>query len=94
MRLPPKMILGSSQGVAVSPMRSTALAFLALLGSSAAHAQSVESFYRSRTINLVVGYSVGGGYDIHGQVLARHLGNAMLSADFERIARASNSDPF
>jgi hypothetical protein len=38
-------------------MRSTALAFLALLGIPAAHAQSVESFYRSRTINLVVVYS-------------------------------------
>ena len=55
-------------------MRSTALAFLALLGTSAAQAQSVESFYRGHTINLVVGYSVGGGYDIHGRVLARHLG--------------------
>ena len=41
-------------------MRSLVLALLALLGTSAAQAQSVESFYRGRTINLVVGYSVGG----------------------------------
>jgi tripartite-type tricarboxylate transporter receptor subunit TctC len=39
-----------------------------------AHAQSVESFYRGRTVTIVVGYSVGGGYDILGRVLARHLG--------------------
>jgi tripartite-type tricarboxylate transporter receptor subunit TctC len=58
-------------------MRTTALAFLAVLGTSAAQAQSVESFYRGRTINLVIGYSVGGGYDIHGRVLARHLGKHM-----------------
>ena len=55
-------------------MRSLVLALLALLGVTASQAQSVESFYRGRTINLVVGYSVGGGYDIHGRVLARHLG--------------------
>jgi tripartite-type tricarboxylate transporter receptor subunit TctC len=55
-------------------MRTTALAFLALLGATAAQGQSVESFYRGRTISLVIGYSVGGGYDIHGRVLARHLG--------------------
>src|ERR1700730_14233357 len=57
-----------------SPMRSLVLALLALLGATASQAQSVESFYRGRTINLVIGYSVGGGYDIHGRVLARHLG--------------------
>ena len=56
-------------------MRSpTLFALLAALAATPAHAQSVESFYRGRTINLVVGYSVGGGYDIHGRVLARHLG--------------------
>jgi tripartite-type tricarboxylate transporter receptor subunit TctC len=55
-------------------MRMPALAFLALLGAAPAQGQSVESFYRGRTVSLVIGYSVGGGYDIHGRVLARHLG--------------------
>jgi tripartite-type tricarboxylate transporter receptor subunit TctC len=45
-----------------------------LLGTAPAQAQSVESFYRGRTISLVIGYSVGGGYDLHGRLLARHLG--------------------
>jgi tripartite-type tricarboxylate transporter receptor subunit TctC len=37
-------------------------------------AQSVEGFYRGRTLTIVVGYTVGGGYDAHARVLARHLG--------------------
>jgi tripartite-type tricarboxylate transporter receptor subunit TctC len=50
------------------------LALLALFGAAAAQAQTAEDFYRGRTINLVIGYSVGGGYDLHGRMLARHLG--------------------
>jgi tripartite-type tricarboxylate transporter receptor subunit TctC len=50
------------------------LTALALALVSAAHAQSVESFYRGRTVTVVVGYTVGGGYDVLARVLARHLG--------------------
>jgi tripartite-type tricarboxylate transporter receptor subunit TctC len=32
------------------------------------------SFYRGKTITVVVGYSAGGGYDIYARTLARHLG--------------------
>jgi tripartite-type tricarboxylate transporter receptor subunit TctC len=54
------------------PLTAMLLACLAVTG--AARAEPVEDFYRGRTLNLVVGYSVGGGYDIHGRLLARHLG--------------------
>jgi tripartite-type tricarboxylate transporter receptor subunit TctC len=37
-------------------------------------ANSVEDFYKGKTINLVIGYSVGGGYDLYGRLLARHIG--------------------
>jgi tripartite-type tricarboxylate transporter receptor subunit TctC len=47
---------------------------LALALVSTAHAQSVENFYRGRTVTIVVGYSVGGGYDVLARVLARRLG--------------------
>ena len=53
------------------------LAGIIALGAAlagAAQAQPVESFYRGRTVTIVVGYSVGGGYDAHARVLARHLG--------------------
>lgn len=37
-------------------------------------AQSVADFYRGRNITLVIGFSVGGGYDLYARLLARHLG--------------------
>lgn len=41
--------------------------------SSSGHAQSVEDFYRGKIINLIIGYSVGGGYDLYGRLLSRHI---------------------
>jgi tripartite-type tricarboxylate transporter receptor subunit TctC len=38
------------------------------------HAQSVEEFYRGKTVNLIIGYSVGGGYDLYGRLISRHIG--------------------
>ena len=34
----------------------------------------MEGFYRGRTVTIVVGLGVGGGYDTTARVLARHLG--------------------
>jgi tripartite-type tricarboxylate transporter receptor subunit TctC len=39
-----------------------------------AHAQSVETFYKGKTVSLVIGFSVGGGYDLYARHLARHIG--------------------
>ena len=35
---------------------------------------AVTGFYRGRTVNLIVGYSVGGGYDTYARIFARHIG--------------------
>ncbi len=40
----------------------------------AGSAQSVEEFYKSRQINLVIGGGAGGGYDVYYRTLARHMG--------------------
>jgi tripartite-type tricarboxylate transporter receptor subunit TctC len=45
---------------------------LALTGP--ARADDVENFYRGRTLNVVISYTVGGGYDLYARVLARYLG--------------------
>jgi tripartite-type tricarboxylate transporter receptor subunit TctC len=48
-----------------------------MLGASASHAQPApahDAFFKGKTINLVVGYTAGGGYDQYGRLLARHLG--------------------
>ena len=35
--------------------------------------QSVEEFYRGKKIDLVIGYSSGGTYDLYARLVARHL---------------------
>ncbi|MEA3024790.1 MAG: hypothetical protein QOF91_75 [Alphaproteobacteria bacterium] len=39
-----------------------------------AHAQSVEEFYRGRSITILVGFTAGGGYDLYARLLGRHMG--------------------
>ena len=38
-----------------------------------AMADSVADFYRGKTVTIFVGFSVGGGYDLHARTLARHM---------------------
>src|SRR6266581_3081361 len=47
---------------------------VAFAATHVAHADSVEDFYKGKTVNLIIGYSVGGGYDLYGRLLARHIG--------------------
>jgi tripartite-type tricarboxylate transporter receptor subunit TctC len=44
------------------------------MSGQAGRADSVEDFYKGKTINLVIGYSVGGGYDLYARTVGRHLG--------------------
>src|SRR5437763_14692283 len=57
-------------------MRRLLPAALALVALSALpiRAQSVEEFYKGKTVNLLIGFSVGGGYDLYARHLARHIG--------------------
>ena len=55
--------------------RPLGLALLACgLAASPAGAQSVEEFYKGRKIDVVIGFTVGGGYDAYARLLARHMG--------------------
>jgi len=47
---------------------------LALLAAAPARAQSVADFYRGRNVDLYIGYSAGGAYDLYARFLARHIG--------------------
>jgi len=47
---------------------------LAVVPISLANAQSPAEFYKGRTIDMEIGYSVGGGYDLYARLVARHLG--------------------
>jgi tripartite-type tricarboxylate transporter receptor subunit TctC len=47
----------------------------ALLASVAvAQAQSVEEFYKGKKVDIVIGFTVGGGYDAYARLVARHMG--------------------
>jgi tripartite-type tricarboxylate transporter receptor subunit TctC len=51
------------------------MAMLALWVTAAQPAQAQQpTFYRGKTVTLVVGYSAGGGYDQYARLVARHLG--------------------
>ena len=50
-------------------------ALLALLPAAPGRAAGVEDFYKGRTVNVIIGYSVGGGYDLYARLLARYMGN-------------------
>ncbi|HEY1544688.1 MAG TPA: hypothetical protein VGG01_20000 [Xanthobacteraceae bacterium] len=58
--------------------RATAILALVLaspmLTAGRARAGSVADFYKGRTVEVYVGYSTGGGYDIYARALARQLG--------------------
>ena len=49
------------------------LAALFLFATPSA-AQDVASFYKGKTVRIIVGFSSGGGYDHYARVLSRHLG--------------------
>jgi tripartite-type tricarboxylate transporter receptor subunit TctC len=59
-------------------MRRCAILFLALSGvwpGAVVAQQPVEDFYRGKKIDLIIGYSPGGTYDLYARLVARHLGN-------------------
>lgn len=52
------------------------LAAFAAAGSPARAQDAVEQFYRSKNnIDLIIGFTVGGGYDAYARLLARYLGD-------------------
>jgi tripartite-type tricarboxylate transporter receptor subunit TctC len=63
-------------------MKRANLVFVAplagMLISAAAPAlaqKSVEEFYRGKKIDMIIGYSAGGTYDLYARLVARHLSN-------------------
>ena len=46
----------------------------ALMAADASAQDSVASFYRGKSVTISVGFTAGGGYDLHARTLARHIG--------------------
>src|SRR3989338_2728150 len=49
-----------------------AIGVLFIVGVRPALAQ--ESFYKGKTIHIIVGFAAGGGYDAYARVIGRHMG--------------------
>ena len=50
------------------------IAAMVLLGcSDLGGAQTPADFFKGRSIDLYIGYSVGGGYDVYARMIARHM---------------------
>ena len=46
----------------------------ALIGATAASAQTPEAFYKGKSIDLIIGYPPAGSNDVYARALARHIG--------------------
>jgi tripartite-type tricarboxylate transporter receptor subunit TctC len=51
---------------------AVAVVLIAFLSASQAKAQ--DSFYKGKTVRIIVGASAGGGYDTYSRTIARHMG--------------------
>jgi len=47
---------------------------VALLSAVPARGEAPAEFYKGKNVELYIGYSVGGAYDLYARVIARHLG--------------------
>ncbi|MDP2354856.1 MAG: hypothetical protein Q8M31_02195 [Beijerinckiaceae bacterium] len=66
-------------------MKASRIAFAAILGAPLALgamglSASAQSFYEGKTINLLIGYGPGAGYDAYGRLMARHMGRHIAGA--------------
>ena len=50
------------------------IAVVAAIAAIPAHAATAADFYRGRTIQVLVGFGPGGGYDLYARTLARFMG--------------------
>lgn len=62
---------------ALDRLRALSIALSLLLAAAAAapsRADPVEEFYKGKTIRMIIGYGVAGGYDLYGRAAAEFMG--------------------
>ncbi len=69
---------GSTPGARLASPAIAAAAVAALLAAGLpAQADPVEDYYKGKSIEVIIGYSSGGGYDVYARVVTRHMTNHM-----------------
>jgi len=58
----------------LSIVATVVAAAVAIGSASAIAADAAEQFYRGRTVQIMVGFGPGGGYDLYARTLGRYLG--------------------
>jgi tripartite-type tricarboxylate transporter receptor subunit TctC len=53
---------------------AVSIVLLTVASHHGARADAVADFYRGRSITVIIGYGVGGGFDLYARLLARHMG--------------------
>lgn len=61
----------------LTAVASVVAAAVAIGSASAIAADAAESFYRGKTVQVLVGFGPGGGYDLYARTLARYMGKHM-----------------
>jgi tripartite-type tricarboxylate transporter receptor subunit TctC len=60
-------------GLRVGAFALSLCALIGTPGSRPARAQTVEDFYKSKPLTIIVGVTAGGGYDLIARLLSRHI---------------------
>jgi tripartite-type tricarboxylate transporter receptor subunit TctC len=65
------------RGLRLGPGASLLISLLSILLSISGFVRgaAAEDFYQGKTVNFVIGYPVGGGYDTYSRLVAAHLGD-------------------
>ena len=56
------------------------IAFIAAASQPEQAVDLVSDFYKGRQLTVIVGYGPGGGYDLYGRLVARHIGRHLPGA--------------
>ncbi len=64
----------SLRPVSLRPSAIAAVCSAIGLAGQPAPAQPVESFYRGKTVTMVIGYPPAGANDVYARMVARHIG--------------------
>ncbi|HEY6256437.1 MAG TPA: hypothetical protein VIY51_11665 [Xanthobacteraceae bacterium] len=70
--------MSGAKGLSIAPATAMLMALMLVVllpAVQGARAEEAADFYRGRTINVIVGFGAGGGYDTYARLLAHHLGN-------------------
>jgi len=54
---------------------AAAIGFALTTSAQPSAAAGVEDFYKGRNVSIIIGYSVGGGYDTYARLLSRYIGD-------------------